>query len=111
MNPSYTAQCRRGDVASVWLSAVVCALFALTEPAFANRFEAIGSGVSGSEALKRDWLRGLLFLGAALAAIGSVVNLFFPRRNALYLNYNNWKTSAAVLAGIAALLITLGLLV
>jgi hypothetical protein len=111
MNPSYTARCRRVDSARVWLPAIACALVTFTEPTFANRFEAIGSGVSGSEALKRDWLRGLLFFGAVLAAIGSVVNLFFPRRNALYLNYNNWKTSAAVLGGIAALLTTLGLLV
>ena len=94
-----------------WIAVIACVLATAAEPTLGNRFEAIGSGVSGSEALKRDWLRGMLYLGAGLAAIGSVVTVFFPRRNAHYLNYANWKASAAVLASIAVALTVLGAMV
>lgn len=94
-----------------WLGAFAFALAPMIEPALANKFETISSGVSGSTLSKRDWLRGMLFLGAALSVLGCLAAIFMPRRNAHYLNYTNWKASAAVLASFAVVLVTFGLMV
>jgi hypothetical protein len=68
------------------------------EPSMANRFETIGGGLSGSDTLKLEWLRSFSLIAGSLCLLGALLAVVVPRRNALLLNYSNWKSSAAVLA-------------
>jgi hypothetical protein len=86
------------------LAGLVACLFVVCEPALANKFETIGSGVSGSAQAKRDWLRLLFFIAAGSLALASVLTVVIPHRNPLYLNYRNWKRSALVTGVLAAAL-------
>jgi hypothetical protein len=83
--------------------ALLCAvsLLVLLEPALANKFETIGGGVSGSVAIKREWLQGFFLVAGGLSLLGMVLAIAVPHRNALLLNYNNWKQSAVVLGLLA----------
>lgn len=81
------------------------------EPALANKFETIGSGVSGSIGIKREWLQLLFWAAAGLLALGAVLAVFLPHGNPLFLNYRNWKASASVLAVLAVAMLTVGLLI
>ena len=82
-----------------WRYPLVCGLLALVffEPALANKFETIGGGVSGSSGIKRTWLQGFFLVLGGASLLGSVLSIFVPHRNAAYLNYGNWKQSAAIL--------------
>jgi hypothetical protein len=80
-------------------------LLLLAEPTLANKFETIGSGVAGSFHIKRESLRtGLLFTGIAFL-VGALLAVIVPRNNAAFLNYMNWKASAAGMAFIGVLLL------
>ncbi len=93
---------------TAWLPLVV--LMAWLEPALANKFETIGGGVAGSSGLKREWLQYFLYFVAGLGALGALLAVIYPRKNALYLNYNNWKKSAIVMGVIAAVALIMALL-
>jgi hypothetical protein len=82
-----------------WRCALACGLLALVflEPALANKFETIGGGVSGASGIKRAWLQGFFMVLGGASLLGSALSIFVPHRNAAYLNYGNWKQSAAVL--------------
>ena len=82
-----------------WRYALLCGLLALMffEPALANKFETIGGGVSGSSGIKRTWLQGFFMVLGGASLLGSALSVFVPHKNAAYLNYGNWKQSAAVL--------------
>ena len=73
------------------------------EPCVANRFETIGGGLSGSDALKLEWLRNFSLIAGSLCLLGALLAVVVPRRNPLLLNYSNWKSSAAVLGVFGAL--------
>jgi hypothetical protein len=73
------------------------------EPCLANRFETIGGGLSGSDALKLEWLRNFSLIAGSLCLLGALLAVAVHRRNALLLNYSNWKSSAAVLGVFGAL--------
>ena len=76
-------------------------LLMLVEPALANKFETISGGVSGSFTVKREWLKIFFAVAGGVSLLGAVLAVVVPHRNALYLNYENWKQSALLL-GIAA---------
>ena len=84
---------QRWTIAVVLLSA---------QPSLANKFETIGSGVSGSRGLKIEWLQGFLFVVCGILALGAVLAVAVPHRNTLFLNAVNWKTSAVLMALLAA---------
>ncbi len=67
------------------------------EPALANKFETIGGGVSGSSGVKREWMQGFFLVLGGASLLGTLLTIVVPHRNAAYLNYGNWKQSAAVL--------------
>jgi hypothetical protein len=96
---------------AAWVGAVACMIAVAADPVLANKFETIGSGVSGSTTSKREWLRMMLFVGAGLGVLGSLAAVFMPRRNAHYLNYSNWKVSSAVLAIMSLALAIMGFVV
>lgn len=73
-----------------------------TNPGLANKFETIGSGVSGSRGIKIEWLQGFLFVVCGVLALGAVLAVAVPHRNTLFLNAVNWKTSAVLMAMLAA---------
>lgn len=81
------------------------------EPAFANKFETIGGGISGSSGMKREWLRGFFIVAGGISALGAVLAVVVPHRNPLYLNFNNWKTSAAIMSIIAVLMFVFSALI
>lgn len=78
--------------------------FVCDDPAFANKFETIGGGFSGSAGIKREWLQWLFVAGGALGLLGAIMAVVIPHRNALFLNYANWRASAVVLTVIACVL-------
>jgi hypothetical protein len=88
----------------VWLLVVFLAL--LIEPALANKFETIGGGVSGSSGIKREWLQKFFLVIGGASLLGAVLAVVVPHRNALYLNYNNWKQSAIMLSVLAVVMFT-----
>ena len=69
----------------------------LVEPALANKFETIGSGVSGSTQLKKEHVQVALYVFAGAFLLSAALAVWLPKRNAQYLNYANWKQSAMVL--------------
>lgn len=79
------------------------------EPALANKFETIGSGVSGSVTIKREWLKLFFYIAAGVCALGAILAIVVPHRNALYLNHRNWKTSSALMGLFAVVFVTVGI--
>lgn len=73
------------------------------EPALANKFETIGGGVAGSSGIKREWLQKFFLVAGGISLLGTFLAVVVPHRNALFLNFRNWKTSATVLAVISAI--------
>lgn len=79
-------------------------LVLLTEPALANKFETIGGGFTGSSGLKRSSLVKFFLAAGGISLLGAVLAVVVPHKNALFLNYNNWKQSAIVMFILAVLL-------
>lgn len=80
------------------LSLALLAIFVLFEPALANKFETMSSGLTGSSQQKREFIQNGLLIGGGLFWLFAVLAVIVPHANASHLNYSNWKTSAAVLA-------------
>lgn len=94
------------------LAALVAALLlAVPEAGFANKFETIGGGVSGSTAIKREWLQVMFFVAAGFCALGAVLVVVMPHNNPLFLNYRNWKTSSFLMGLFALVLGAAGLII
>lgn len=84
-----------------WAIPILLCLLLVADPVLANKFETIGSGISGSVKIKREWLV-LFFLSAGgVSLLFAVLAVFMPHKNALFLNFSNWKQSAIVLSVIA----------
>jgi hypothetical protein len=92
----------RGMVCRTGIGVAVVLLLLAAEPALANKFETIGSGVSGSISIKREWLKLFFYIAAGLCALGAILAIVVPHGNALFLNHRNWKTSSAVMGLLAA---------
>jgi hypothetical protein len=80
------------------------ALVLLLEPALANKFETIGGGLSGSSGFKREWLQKFFLVVGGASLLGALLAVLVPHRNALFLNYNNWKQSAVMFSVLAAVM-------
>ena len=94
-----------------FLFASLLAMLVLAEPALANKFETIGSGVAGSFHIKRESLQtGLLACGIALVVF-ALLAVIVPRTNAAFLNYVNWKASSAIMGIIGCILLVFYFLV
>jgi len=91
--------------------AVGLLLLVLFEPALANKFEAIGGGVSGSAQIKLDWLKGFLYVVGGISLLSGILAVVVPHDNPLFLNFRNWKRSAVVLFIIAGLCFAAALLI
>lgn len=88
------------------MTALPLLLLAVVEPALANKFETIGGGFSGSTGIKREWLQWLFLAGGLFGLVGAILAVVIPHKNALYLNYANWRASAIVLAVISVAFFT-----
>jgi len=66
------------------------------EPALANKFETIGSGVSGSNKIKIEYLRITAFVTASIMFIAGVLSIVMRESNAQYLSYTMWKPSSII---------------
>lgn len=80
-------------------------LLLLVEPSLANKFETIGEGLAGSPIAKAKFLRAVLLTGGTLFMLGALLAVVFPRSHAAFLNFANWKISAAVMATFGTLLL------
>jgi hypothetical protein len=76
-----------------------------------NKFEIIGGGVSGSGDAKLAFMEAALYGAAAVSFLIAVLAAVVPRRNALFLNYANWRQSAAfaVVLGVVFLISAIAL--
>lgn len=76
------------------------------EPSLAgNKFEVIGSGVSGVHALRRDHLRIILFAVSAILFVSAFLAIVVPHKNPLFMNFANWRQSAMIFAIMGALFV------
>lgn len=78
--------------------ALLLILLLALDPAFAgNKFETISGGVSGSVKLKKEHIQIVLYVVSGIFLFSALLAVALPHRNALMLNFANWKQSAAVL--------------
>ncbi len=77
------------------------------EPSFANKFETIGSGVSGSVKIKKEYLKIISYVTGTIMLIAGVLAVTMRNKNSQALNYTMWKSSAIVFFILS--FITLGL--
>jgi cell shape-determining protein MreD len=78
------------------LPALVLLVLAASPVLAGNKFEIIGGGIAGSSSVKREHLQLLLYAVGGLSLLLSLMTLLVPHNNALFLNFANWKQSAAV---------------
>lgn len=83
---------RRSRVILLIISVILIAFFA--DPVFANKFQTIGSGVSGEFRIKIDYLRIFAYVVSGLFLLSSLLAVATKKRNAHDLNYTVWKLSA-----------------
>jgi hypothetical protein len=91
--------------------ALLTTLLLLADPALANKFETIGSGVTGSSRSKLEWARGFLYVVGGISLFSALLAVVVPHNNPLFLNFSNWKKSAAVLSTIGVLALGATLLI
>ena len=89
----------------LWPLLLIAALM-LCEPALANKFETIGSGVSGSFRVKKEFLQIAFLITGGGFLFAAVLAVILPHTNAAFLNYRNWKASAIVLGVIGGALLS-----
>ncbi len=75
-------------------TAFVIALFA--DPVLANKFQTIGSGVSGEFKIKIEYLRIFAYVVSGLFMLFSLLSVITKKNNAHDLNYTAWKLSATI---------------
>ncbi len=68
----------------------------LCEPALANKFETIGSGVQGSTQAKIEYLKVIAYVAAGIFMIAGIASIVLHDKNAQTLNYTMWKVSSAL---------------
>ena len=66
------------------------------EPAVANKFETIGSGVSGTASTKIEYLKTIAFVTGIIMFIAGVLTVITRNKNSLALNHTMWKSSSIV---------------
>ena len=88
---------RRRMAAAVLFFLVFCVFLAVDPVMAGNKFQTIGSGVSGSSELKREHMQIILYVISGLFLTGAVATVLMPRNNAQMLNFSLWKESAIVL--------------
>lgn len=74
------------------LSAILIGL--ISDPVMANKFQTIGSGVSGSIPIKIEYLRISAYVISGLCFVFGLLALTTKKKNAHELNYTVWKRSA-----------------
>lgn len=101
----HTINRRKDRDFTVWAITIALAvgLLLLVDPAYANKFEKISGGVSGSMSIKRDWLMYSLIGAGSVSLACSILAVVVPHDNALYLNFSNWKLSALMFSLVAGL--------
>ena len=79
------------------------------DPALANKFQTIGSGVSGSIQIKKEYLRISAYVVSGLFFVSGLLAMTTKKKNAHELNYTVWKLSsiAFLLLSVIALVIAL----
>lgn len=82
----------------------------LVEPAFANKFETIGGGVSGSTRIKTEHVRLILYIVSGLFLFGAILTVVMPHKNPLYLNFSQWKQSAIMMLIISVIALVTAIL-
>lgn len=93
------------------IAALALLLLCAAEPALANKFETIGGGFSGSSGSKRDWLTRFFAISGGLSLFLAVLAIVTPHTHAAFLNYGNWKQSAAVLCSLAGVFFLMAVLI
>jgi len=92
---------------------ILLCLLALTlahiDPVLANKFETIGSGVSGSVKIKVEYLRIISYATAGVMFIAGILAVILRDKNSQALNYTMWKPSAIVFFVLSSITLGLGL--
>lgn len=79
------------------------------DPVLANKFETIGSGVTGSAKIKIEYLKVIAYVAAGLFFIASVLSVVTKNKNAQTLNYTMWKSSAIIFLILSILFLAMGI--
>jgi hypothetical protein len=83
---------------TTWTFVILIATLLLicTAPALANKFETIGSGISGSTKFKIEYLKTAAYVTAVIMFIAGVLSIVMRESNAQSLNYTMWKPSSII---------------
>jgi hypothetical protein len=76
------------------LSVILIGLY--SDAVLANKFQTIGSGVSGSIPIKIEYLRISAYVVSGLCFVSGLLALTTKQKNAHELNYTVWKRSSIV---------------
>ncbi|MEN8178093.1 MAG: hypothetical protein ABFS39_05675 [Pseudomonadota bacterium] len=66
------------------------------DPVFANKFETIGSGVSGSVKVKIEYLKIIAYVAGVIMFTAGVLSITMRAKNSQSLNYTMWKPSSII---------------
>lgn len=69
-------------------------LLGYLEPALANKFETIGSGVSGSPEIKLEYLRIFMYSVSLIMLAAGALSIMTRDKNTQSLNYTMWRSSS-----------------
>ncbi|MBL3528355.1 MAG: hypothetical protein JMN27_12340 [gamma proteobacterium endosymbiont of Lamellibrachia anaximandri] len=76
---------------------LMLAALLLFEPALANKFETIGSGVAGSSRIKAEYMVIIGYVSGGVLLFTSLLSFLMANTNAQNLNYALWKQSSGML--------------
>jgi hypothetical protein len=91
------------------LSITLIGLF--SDSILANKFQTIGSGVSGSSQIKIEYLRISAYVISGLFFMFGLLAMTTKKRNAHHLNYTAWKTSSIAFLLLGLITLVIGLLI
>jgi hypothetical protein len=80
------------------------------EPGLANKFQTIGSGVSGSSKIKVEYLKISAYVISGLFLVFALLAVFWKKKNAQELNYTAWKSSSVIFLLLSGLALTTAVL-
>ena len=90
------------------LISLIMLVFIYIEPALANKFETIGSGVSGSVKIKVEYLKTISYVAGGIMLIAGVLSLIMRDKNSQALNYTMWKPSSIIFFILGLIFIGIG---
>lgn len=96
---------------TVWLLFLSLIVILVSDPAMANKFQTIGSGVTGSVTIKKEFIKNASLVASGVFFTLSVLALILHEKYKLTANYAMAKPASIIWAIIGVILLTVSLLI